>query len=410
MTKTYARVYLGFGSNLGDRRENIVEGLAMLNASGQLKVINASSLYETEPVGYTEQGSFLNAVAQIDTCLSPLDLLSLCKDIETRVGREPTVRWGPRILDIDILMYFFNLGGSSLTDSKNIYEEVIIETQDLTLPHPRIWERGFVIIPLAEINPDLLTPDGCRIQCLAQDFRIWKGVRLFEVGSWWKGKKSNPGGWQIIRFNKVKSTNTTAADLAVTGASQGACVVAKVQSEGRGKHGRVWYSPPGGLYLSILLKPKAQLQDMGWLSLAAGTAVRSAIREGTGFPATVKWPNDVLVSGKKVCGILSETRFIGNKLDYAIVGIGVNVVVDLNYLPDEVRETSTSLLSPDHPFRSEACESLTTSIIHRFSALYNRFLSKDFPKALQEIKECYDIPEQEVVMSYPGGPILMSGK
>jgi len=192
VTATFARVYLGFGSNLGDRRDNIAKGLAMLRESGKVEIVKVSSLYETEPVGYTDQGLFLNAVALVETELLPDGLLALCKDVEVKVGRKPTVRWGPRVLDIDVLMYFaepsdslpnqsadsIQVGCTGISRNQLGSTEIKINTPSLSIPHPRIWERGFVIIPLAEINPDLPTPDGCKAESLLRDFSPWTGLQL----------------------------------------------------------------------------------------------------------------------------------------------------------------------------------------------------------------------------------------
>lgn len=408
MRGTPAHAYLGFGSNLGERRENIAHGLAMLHESGQVKVTEVSSLYETEPVGYTQQGLFLNAVARVETGLSPQDLLSLCKDVEIRVGRKPTVRWGPRILDIDILVYFAESSDTLLDDSEDSAEDgtqVRIDTPTLTLPHPRMWERGFVTIPLAEVNPNLRMPDGRRIKSLIQDFRMWTGLSLFETGLRWQEVCLNRKGWRVTRFTEVESTNTIAINLASTGASEGTCIIAETQSAGRGRRGRVWHSPSGGLWLSILLRPRIQSPDVGWLSLMAGVAVSSAIRDTFRLPAVVKWPNDVLVSGKKVCGILPETRFIGDEMDFAVVGIGVNVAIDIDLLPPEAQKTSATLVSPNHPCAIEAREALTVSLLDNFILLYRKFLSEGFLGILERVRESCDTLGREVTVSRLGAPI-----
>ncbi len=404
MTATPARAYLGFGTNLGDRRENITKGLAMLCESGRTEIIKVSSLYETEPVGYTEQGLFLNAVALVETDLSPQDLLCLCKDVEVQLGRKPTARWGPRILDIDILMYFVESSDLSSDDSGD-GAQIEMDTPALTLPHPRMWERGFVIIPLAEVNPSLLTPDGREIKSLIRDFSVWTGIHLFEAGSWWQGAGQSRDCRRIMRFVEVESTNSIAANMASGGASCGTCVIAETQTSGRGRQGRLWYSPPGGLWLSLVLRPRIQSQDVAWMSLIAGVAVASAIRDTFRLPAVVKWPNDVLVSGKKVCGILPETRFIGDKMDFAVVGIGVNVAIRTDLLPLQVRETCGTLVSPDHPHASEAREALTVSILDNFSLLYKQFLSEGFLEILQKVREYCDMLGREVTVLRLGTPI-----
>lgn len=132
-------ILLGMGSNLGNREQNIVTALQRLAEKPEIVVKKVSSLYETEPVGVKEQPGFLNAVADIDTALSPLALLEACLDIEQCMGRVRTIRWGPRIIDIDILLY----------------KNVSIKSKELCIPHPRMLERNFVLIPLREVIGDI---------------------------------------------------------------------------------------------------------------------------------------------------------------------------------------------------------------------------------------------------------------
>ena len=137
---TAVTAYLGLGSNLGDREENLRKALSLLGDVGE--IIALSSVYETEPWGYAEQPSFLNMVCGFRTSLSPPELLALAQEVERKLGRVRTIRYGPRTMDVDILLY----------------GDRIVDTPDLQIPHPRIPERAFVLAPLAEIAPDVEHP------------------------------------------------------------------------------------------------------------------------------------------------------------------------------------------------------------------------------------------------------------
>lgn len=135
-----ALVFLGLGSNLGERQNNLSRAVKLL--SPQVNVELISSFYETEPVGYLEQPLFLNAVLKGTTLLSPRMLLVQAKEIEQALGRVPTFRNAPRPIDIDILFY----------------DDLVLNSPELTIPHPHMEERAFVLVPLAEIAPDLVHP------------------------------------------------------------------------------------------------------------------------------------------------------------------------------------------------------------------------------------------------------------
>jgi 2-amino-4-hydroxy-6-hydroxymethyldihydropteridine diphosphokinase len=153
-------IYLGLGSNLGDREANLVKALQLL--SERLPVEQISSLYETEPVGYEPQPHFLNAVCCAKTEIGPFQLLSLIKGVEAALGRVPSFPNAPRPIDVDILFY----------------GDLIIETPQLTIPHPRLEERAFVLIPLFELDAALVHPlSGERIGDLAARVQGREGVR-----------------------------------------------------------------------------------------------------------------------------------------------------------------------------------------------------------------------------------------
>jgi len=134
--------YLSLGSNMDDRLDYLRRALAKLRDAGKIRLTKISSVYETDPVGYTEQGKFLNLAVKLETEWSPFDLLDICQKIEQQLGRKRIIRWGPRTVDVDILLY----------------NREQIDSERLTIPHPRMLKRAFVLVPLAEIDPDLVIP------------------------------------------------------------------------------------------------------------------------------------------------------------------------------------------------------------------------------------------------------------
>lgn len=140
-------VYIGLGSNMGNKVENIQNALDLLEEIRGLTINRISSLYLTKPWGNKDQEDFINQVIEVKTELQPLDLLHRMQDIEIKVGRQRDIKWGPRVIDLDLLLY----GKEKLN------------MEELQVPHPYLFERLFVLIPLQEINPELEFPDGSKI-------------------------------------------------------------------------------------------------------------------------------------------------------------------------------------------------------------------------------------------------------
>jgi len=147
------RAYVGIGANLGDPAAQVRGAIAAIGALPDTALVAASSLYRTAPIGYTDQPDFVNAVAAVDTQLSAHDLMHALQRIEHGAGRERSFRNAPRTLDLDLLLY----------------GEAAIDEPSLTVPHPRMHERAFVLAPLAEIAPDAAIPGrGPAAECLAR--------------------------------------------------------------------------------------------------------------------------------------------------------------------------------------------------------------------------------------------------
>ncbi|MED3690015.1 2-amino-4-hydroxy-6-hydroxymethyldihydropteridine diphosphokinase [Peribacillus butanolivorans] len=158
--------YLSIGSNLGDRLVTIQSAFRLLDENSHIELVACSSLYETDPVGYADQDCFLNAVFKVKTDLKPEELLRTCMQIEQELGRKREVRWGPRTLDLDILLY----------NHENI------ETEILSVPHPRMQERAFVLVPLMEVDPDIKLPQMYTpLRGLLEQIPDKEGVRLWKA-------------------------------------------------------------------------------------------------------------------------------------------------------------------------------------------------------------------------------------
>ena len=148
------RAYLAIGSNIGDRQAFLQLAVDALGDAPGTRVVAVSRVYETEPVGGPSQDAFLNAVVAIDTDLDPQPLLARCHQIEAQAERVRAERWGPRTLDVDVLLF----------------ADLRVDTPDLVIPHPRMWERGFVLAPLRDVAPGLVDADA-----------TWPGVRAAGV-------------------------------------------------------------------------------------------------------------------------------------------------------------------------------------------------------------------------------------
>lgn len=161
-------ILIGLGSNQGERDFQLEQALQRLEQAGEMRIVSVSNLYETKPVGVTDQPKFLNMAARLDTPLTPLELLKRCLAVENEMGRLRTRRWGPRIIDIDLLEY----------DDRRVC------LPELILPHPEIVNRGFVLIPLNDIAPELILENEKTVAEMAglflagtqNDVRLWKKV------------------------------------------------------------------------------------------------------------------------------------------------------------------------------------------------------------------------------------------
>jgi BirA family biotin operon repressor/biotin-[acetyl-CoA-carboxylase] ligase len=182
-------------------------------------------------------------------------------------------------------------------------------------------------------------------------------------------------GRELFLYESVPSTNTVAMDLASQGCPDGTVVISDAQTAGKGRLGRSWSSPPGkNLYMSIVLRPGISPRDATALTLLAAVACASALRRSTSVPVSIKWPNDLIIRQRKIGGILTEIRADLDRINYAIVGIGININVAEEDMTDDIKAIATSVFLETgvHFWRSE----LAGAIILDFDKWYGRLLSE----------------------------------
>lgn len=213
--------------------------------------------------------------------------------------------------------------------------------------------------------------------------------------------KTEWAGGQTIYFDATDSTNIQARRLAEAHAPHGTLVVSDRQDGGKGRRGRSWASPSGvGIWMSLILRPEIAPSSASMLTLAAALAVREGIQEETGLSPLIKWPNDLVLNGKKICGILTEMSTELMEIQYVITGIGINV--NQREFPSEIRDTATSLsLEAGRCFRRS---SLIAAILKAFEKDYAAFLKTgDLSLLLEEYNACLVNRGKEVCILDPSG-------
>jgi len=183
-------------------------------------------------------------------------------------------------------------------------------------------------------------------------------------------------GTQVVFNQEVTSTQEIARSLASQNASEGTVVIAETQTAGKGRVGRSFASPPGGVYLSVILRPRMSPTEALRLPLIAGVAVARAVSTFTTLEPKLKWPNDIIVNGKKVGGILTEMSSEVDRVDFVVIGIGLNANTPVHFLPDEIRNIASSLLAEQGEPVSKV--KLVINILTELELMYESFLASGF--------------------------------
>ncbi|UCG45610.1 MAG: biotin--[acetyl-CoA-carboxylase] ligase [Candidatus Bathyarchaeota archaeon] len=192
-------------------------------------------------------------------------------------------------------------------------------------------------------------------------------------------------GRSILFSRKVNSTNDWAKKLARYGAQAGTTVVAATQTKGHGRLGREWISPAGGLWFSIILRPKLLPSEVVRLTFVAGLAVAKVLDKVLGLDVETKWPNDLLIKGRKICGILTEMNTKDENVNFVVIGIGVNMNLDANAFPRKLRQQTTSLeIELGRRIRSEE---LLKNLLQEMDTLFEHLKEEGFDSILGAWKQ-----------------------
>ena len=208
---------------------------------------------------------------------------------------------------------------------------------------------------------------------------------MINVGKITSTIKTKLVGREIRYFQSLSSTNTVAKDCAGKGVKDGTVIVAEIQTQGRGRSDRHWISPKGGVWLSVILRTKIAAEEAPKITLMASVAVGRTLHRLWSLESEIKWPNDVLIAGKKICGILTEASIAGKHVNAIVVGIGINADFDLEDLPYNLRRSATTLkeILGKHVNR----EKLICALLKEFEECFELFEKGKIERLLDEWRE-----------------------
>lgn len=212
---------------------------------------------------------------------------------------------------------------------------------------------------------------------------------------------------ELKYYSKISSTNQEARKIAEHGAQDGTIIIAETQTQGRGRQGRSWESPAGGIWLTIILRPKISPEHAPILTLLTGSVIAKTIRYTTELKATLKWPNDVRIHDKKVCGILTELSAEQDNINFVLVGLGINVNINIDRFPQELQSQVTSL--QEELKRSVDRITFTKRLLEQFETEYLKFLKNPInkiPAIIKTWRQLSDTLGRNVVVETNSGKIV----
>ena len=368
-------VYLSIGSNIEPKRENIINAIKLIREIAEVKEV--SSLYETEPWGTMKnQDNFYNIILKCETNFEPEIFIKFLKEIEKKIGRVEGMKWGPREIDIDIILY----------------EDRIINRSDLTIPHKYFQERGFVVIPLYEVDKIIANPLNRNKISEIYEKVDKKGVKKIEDYSFKKDVYSEINenllkieNLKISIYDEIDSTQK----YLMENFELNKLIISKVQKRGHGRKNNEWLSEKGGLYFSFSVEP---IEYIYFLPILTSYSIGKVLKKLNFNSVKIKIPNDVYLNNKKVCGVISESYFKGDKLLGEGIGVGLNVNQNIDDFPNEYLDRLTSLFIESK--KLFFLDNIVNLFFDEFKNNLDSLIKKDIKKILDELTKDFKIFEE----------------
>lgn len=368
-------VYLSIGSNIEPKRENIINAIKLIREIAEVKEV--SSLYETEPWGTMKnQDNFYNIILKCETNFEPEIFIKFLKEIEKKIGRVEGMKWGPREIDIDIILY----------------EDRIINRSDLTIPHKYFQERGFVVIPLYEVDKIIVNPLNRNKISEIYEKVDKKGVKKIEDYSFKKDVYSEINenllkieNLKISIYDEIDSTQK----YLMENFELNKLIISKVQKRGHGRKNNEWLSEKGGLYFSFSVEP---IEYIYFLPILTSYSIGKVLKKLNFNSVKIKIPNDVYLNNKKVCGVISESYFKGDKLLGEGIGVGLNVNQNIDDFPNEYLDRLTSLFIESK--KLFFLDNIVNLFFDEFKNNLDSLIKKDIKKILDELTKDFKIFEE----------------
>lgn len=368
-------VYLSIGSNIEPKRKNIINAIKLIREIAEVKEV--SSLYETEPWGTMKnQDNFYNIILKCETNFEPEIFIKFLKEIEKKIGRVEGMKWGPREIDIDIILY----------------EDRIINRSDLTIPHKYFQERGFVVIPLYEVDKIIVNPLNRNKISEIYEKVDKKGVKKIEDYSFKKDVYSEINenllkieNLKISIYDEIDSTQK----YLMENFELNKLIISKVQKRGHGRKNNEWLSEKGGLYFSFSVEP---IEYIYFLPILTSYSIGKVLKKLNFNSVKIKIPNDVYLNNKKVCGVISESYFKGDKLLGEGIGVGLNVNQNIDDFPNEYLDRLTSLFIESK--KLFFLDNIVNLFFDEFKNNLDSLIKKDIKKILDELTKDFKIFEE----------------